>query len=151
MIPDSFILKLLMVPNAEKADLKNTFLVFIAALLLVHVIQWIHRFCREIQTLPPGPWGIPIFGYLTFMGTEKHTRFMELAKSYGSVYSARLGQQMTVVMSDYKMIRELFRKEEFTGRPDTPFLKTLNGFGKYKKKTEKTNWNRILSNNIEKH
>nr|AID61380.1 cytochrome P450 [Calliphora stygia] len=27
------------------------------------------------------------------------------------------------------MIRECFRREEFTGRPDTPFMQTLNGFG----------------------
>ncbi|KAJ6637049.1 Cytochrome P450 18a1 [Pseudolycoriella hygida] len=84
---------------------------------------------REFKYLPPGPWGLPIFGYLMFMGKEKHTRFMELAKNYGSIYSARLGYQLTVVISDYKVVREIFRKEEFTGRPDTPFLKTINGFG----------------------
>lgn len=128
MIQDSYILKLLS-KSWYVSDVKNTFFVFIAVLLLVIVIQRIQRFYHDIKTLPPGPWGIPILGYLIFMGNEKHTRFMELAKCYGSVFSARLGYQLTVVMSDYKMIRELFRKEEFTGRPDTPFLKTLNGFG----------------------
>lgn len=79
--------------------------------------------------LPPGPWGLPVMGYLAFIGHEKHTRYLELAKRYGSLFSARLGNQLTVVMSDYKMIRDAFRREEFTGRPDTPFMQTLDGFG----------------------
>lgn len=66
------------------------------------------------------------------MGREKHTTLMELAKRFGSVYSANLGYQLTVVLSDHEMIREAFGRKEFTGRPDTPFMKTLNGLGKLK-------------------
>lgn len=124
MIIDSVILSVM-------SDTRNTLFVFFAALLIVLMMQWLYKFYRQCKTLPPGPWGIPIFGYLMFMGSEKHTSFMELAKSYGTVYSARLGYQLTVVLSDYKMIREAFRREEFTGRPDTPFLKTLKGFGEF--------------------
>lgn len=130
MIVDSVILSVLL-RDFVLSDTRNTLLVFFAALLLVLLMQWLYKFYRQCKTLPPGPWGIPIFGYLMFMGSEKHTSFMELAKSYGTVYSARLGYQLTVVLSDYKMIREAFRREEFTGRPDTPFLKTLKGFGEY--------------------
>lgn len=85
--------------------------------------------------LPPGPLGIPILGYLTFLGNEKHTKFEYLSKKYGSIFSARLGCQLTVVISDYKIIREAFKKYEFSGRPKTPLMNTLNGFGKFNNST----------------
>lgn len=129
MIANSVAVKHLM-NYLGQADARNTLILFSVVTVLVRCVQWLSKSYREFKHLPPGPWGLPIFGYLVFMGKEKHTRFMELAKSYGSIYSARLGYQLTVVISDYKMIREMFRKEEFTGRPDTPFLKTINGFGK---------------------
>lgn len=110
-------------------NVQNNLMVFFCALSVISFIQWMIKLYNEVKTLPPGPWGFPIVGYLTFMGHEKHTRFMELAKEYGTLFSARLGSQLTVVMSDYKMIRECFRRDEFTGRPDTPFMQTLNGFG----------------------
>jgi 26-hydroxylase len=110
---------------------KSTLFVFIAALLIVTLIQYIISMYNEIKSLPPGPWGVPFFGYLAFIGNEKHTKYRELAKKYGSLFSARLGCQLTVVISDYQMIREAFRHDEFTGRPKTPLMSILNGFGEY--------------------
>lgn len=129
MITNSVVVNLIM-NYLGQPDARNTLILFSVVIVLVRLVQRLTETYREFKYLPPGPWGLPIFGYLIFMGKEKHTRFMELAKSYGSIYSARLGYQLTVVISDYKVIREIFRKEEFTGRPDTPFLKTINGFGK---------------------
>ncbi|KAI5636308.1 cytochrome p450 domain-containing protein [Phthorimaea operculella] len=51
------------------------------------------------------------------------------ASAYGALFSARLGNQLTVVLSDYRLIREAFRREEFTGRPSTPLMHTLEGLG----------------------
>ena len=130
MIIDSYIINLFL-RDLAPTDTRNTLLVFFVALAFVLFVQWLINFYKFNKSLPPGPWGIPVIGYLLFMGSEKHTRFMELAKSYGSVYSAKLGNQLTVVLSDHLMIREAFRSEAFTGRPDTPFLQTINGFGKF--------------------
>lgn len=129
MITGSYFVNYLCKEMSAK-NLQHTLWVFISILTIIRFFQYVFKLYRQIATLPPGPWGFPIVGYLTFMGHEKHTRFMELAKKYGSIFSARLGNQLTVVMSDYKMIRECFRRDEFTGRPDTPFMQTLNGFGK---------------------
>nr|UPI11580.1 cytochrome P450 18A101 [Mythimna separata] len=94
---------------------------FLLALLLV-----VHY--REMRKLPPGPWGPPVVGYLPFLGV-RHKTFLELARCYGALFSARLGNQLTIVLSDYKLIREAFRREEFTGRPSTPLMHTLDGLG----------------------
>uniref|UniRef100_A0A1I8M232 Cytochrome P450 n=2 Tax=Musca domestica TaxID=7370 RepID=A0A1I8M232_MUSDO len=128
LLTDSYFIKF-MVRQFKINDMQHLLLVFISILTIISFLQWVVNLYRELRRLPPGPWGLPVIGYLLFMGSEKHTRFMELAKKYGSLFSTRLGSQLTVVMSDYKMIRECFRREEFTGRPDTPFMQTLNGFG----------------------
>lgn len=83
---------------------------------------------RESRKLPPGPWSLPVVGYLPFLGV-RHKTFLELAKSYGALFSTRLGNKLTIVMSDYKLIREAFRREEFTGRPSTPLMHILDGLG----------------------
>jgi len=131
MLADSYLIKFVLrqLQVQQDGDAQHLLMVFLGLLALVTLLQWLVRNYRELRKLPPGPWGLPVIGYLLFMGSEKHTRFMELAKQYGSLFSTRLGSQLTVVMSDYKMIRECFRREEFTGRPDTPFMQTLNGYG----------------------
>lgn len=91
------------------------------------IVQLVTLF-REARNLPPGPWGPPLVGYLPFLGV-RHKTYLKLARSYGALFSARLGNQLTVVLSDYKLIREAFRREEFTGRPHTPLMHTLDGLG----------------------
>ncbi|PZC78548.1 cytochrome P450 18a1 [Helicoverpa armigera] len=95
-----------------------------AALLVLRLAALV----REMRKLPPGPWGPPVVGYLPFLGV-RHKTFLELARNYGALFSARLGNQLTIVLSDYKLIREAFRREEFTGRPSTPLMHTLDGLG----------------------
>lgn len=85
---------------------------------------------REERRLPPGPWGLPVVGVLPFLGV-RHKTFLQLQQLYGALFSARLGNQLTVVLSDYKLIREAFRREEFTGRPSTPLMHTIDGLGEY--------------------
>lgn len=84
----------------------------------------------NISKLPPGPWGLPVFGYLPFLRSDAYLQFGEMARRYGSLFSTRLGNQLIVVLSDHRAIREAFRREEFTGRPHTEFSNILGGYGK---------------------
>uniref|UniRef100_U5EUU5 Putative cytochrome n=1 Tax=Corethrella appendiculata TaxID=1370023 RepID=U5EUU5_9DIPT len=129
MFVDTFLIKFVQHEILELSNITNTMFVFVCALSFILLIQRLMQLIDEIKTLPPGPWGVPIFGYLTFIGHEKHTQYMNLAKKYGSLFSAKLGAQLTVVISDYKILREAFKKDVFTGRPHSPLLKTLGGFG----------------------
>lgn len=105
----------------------SVLVIFSAVLLLVRYIQIL----RNNKSLPPGPWGIPILGSLPFIKGDLHLYFRDLAYQYGSFFSTRLGSQLIVVLSDYKLIRDAFRKEEFTGRPSTEFTNILGGYGMY--------------------
>ncbi|XP_044754384.1 cytochrome P450 18a1 [Coccinella septempunctata] len=109
----------------QQGDVSTILLVFFSVLVLVRLLQ---KF-REFISLPPGPWGLPIVGCLYFLKKDLHIHYRDLAKKYGSLYSTRFGSHLIVVLSDHKMIRELFRREEFTGRPITEFTKILGGYG----------------------
>ncbi|CAL8109685.1 unnamed protein product [Orchesella dallaii] len=72
----------------------------------------------EFRKLPPGPWGIPILGYLPFMIFRNPlTAFPEFKKRYGKVFSMTLGDFRVVVINDYKLINEAYRQDVFMGRP----------------------------------
>ena len=129
MLQDSYILSFL--KRESQLHVQLTLTVFVCALLLIWFMQWVVKCFIENKSLPPGPLGIPIFGILKFIGHEKHKEFMKLAKTYGTLFSARLGSQLYIVISDYKLIRETFKKEEFTGRPKTPLYQILNGLGEF--------------------
>lgn len=104
---------------------RRILLVFIGALILTRTLQsWL-----ESRSLPPGPWGVPVFGSLLKIKGDLHLFYRDLTHKYGSLISTRLGSQLIVVLSDYKMIRDAFRKEEFTGRPNTEFTNILEGYG----------------------
>ena len=102
-------------------------LVFASVISLVRLCQWL----SNVRSLPPGPWGVPFFGYLPFMRQEMHLHFHEMSRRYGKLFSTKLGNQLVVVVSDHKLIRECFRREEFTGRPKTEFINILGGYGKF--------------------
>lgn len=125
MLAASVAQRIIQAVYVNKIDVFNTLLVFVAVLLAVRSIQRL-KFNR---TLPPGPWGLPWMGYLPFMNGDLHTKYCAMAKKYGSVFSVRLGSQLTVVLSDPRVIRETFRREEFTGRPCVEFINILEGYG----------------------
>ena len=58
---------------------------------------------------PPGPWGLPVFGYLPFLGRKMNLTINQLAKKYGDVFQFRLGSRKVVVTSGQKTLRNLKR------------------------------------------
>jgi Cytochrome P450 len=112
-------------------NVQNILIVFFCVVLLAKAIQLLVQRVVEVSKLPPGPYGVFPFGLDKFIGAEMHTEFMELAKSYGQngVFSCRLGTQFYVVINDYKLIRELLKRESVTDRPKTPLYEMLNGAG----------------------
>lgn len=129
MLLDSYIFSFL--KRELEHDVQKTLLVFCCALILIFLAQCLIKTIVDISRLPPGPYGIYPFGILKFIGYEKHKSFMKLASTYGPLFSCKLGQQLHIVISDYKLIREIFKKESLTGRPRTPLCAVLNGMGEF--------------------
>lgn len=106
----------------------KTSLHLLTAASVALIVMKMSFFIQEMRRLPPGPWSLPIVGYLPFLGV-RHKTFLSLAKYYGALFSARIGNKLTIVISNHKLIRDTFRREEFTGRPNTPLMHTLDGLG----------------------
>ncbi|XP_065200767.1 cytochrome P450 18a1-like [Planococcus citri] len=101
-----------------------TALSFIAVCLSIILVY------RKYKNLPPGPWGLPFVGYLCSIINENvHDKYFELSKKYGKIFSVKLGQKNVVIISDPRMLKEAFNKEEFNGRPSNEFYKLLGGYG----------------------
>lgn len=81
------------------------------------------------KRLPPGPYGIPVLGYIPFLGENTYLTLYELSKKFGDIYSISLGQRVFVVLSDPIIIREAFNDSAFSGRPLTPLYGMFKGFG----------------------
>jgi len=101
-----------------------------SVLFLIFTLNWLLTTHKRWRQLPPGPNGLPILGYLPFIKGDFHENLTDLSQQYGKIFSVRLGQELFVVLSDHKLIREAFRKEEFCARPENTFSKILDGLGK---------------------
>ena len=69
---------------------------------------------RKNSQLPPGPWGLPILGYLPFLDPKNPQKSMKkLSLKYGDIFSLQMGQLFCVVLSDPELIKTLFSKRKF--------------------------------------
>ncbi|XP_072388304.1 cytochrome P450 306a1 [Diabrotica undecimpunctata] len=99
--------------------------------LIAAIVIWVTYIIWHNRHLPPGPWGIPIFGYLLWLDPKSpYLTLTNLSKKYGSVYGLKLGNVYTVVLTDPKVIKTVFSKDATTGR--APLYLThgiMNGYG----------------------
>eukprot|EP00062_Callorhinchus_milii_P026956 gi/632989687/ref/XP_007883780.1/ PREDICTED: cytochrome P450 2K1-like [Callorhinchus milii] len=69
---------------------------------------------------PAGPAGLPIIGNLHQVKLSRlHESLMQLSEKHGCIFSLRLGQQDTVVLTGYEVVKDALvnHAEEFMGRP----------------------------------
>ncbi|KAJ3644361.1 hypothetical protein Zmor_027026 [Zophobas morio] len=93
---------------------------------------WIsYKWYANSRVLPPGPWNLPIVGYLTWLNPQlPYITLTELSRKYGPIYGIYLGNIYTVVISDVKIIKKTFNKDATSGR--APLYLThgiMKGFG----------------------
>ena len=95
------------------------------ALLTWYVLQ------RSSSKQPPGPWGLPIVGYLPFLGKKMNLTINSLSLRYGPVFQLKMGSRQVVVISGQRCVREalLRRGLEFAGRPDFYSYTVVSKFG----------------------
>ena len=79
----------------------------------------------------PGPWGLPIVGYIPFLGRKMNKTITALAKRYGDVFQLSVGTRKIVIVNGQRAIREalLTKGTDFAGRPDFYSYKVMPNFG----------------------
>ncbi|GAV79641.1 p450 domain-containing protein [Cephalotus follicularis] len=133
----------------------------ITILVTVFASIWFLCIFRKLRKdnvqLPPGPRGLPIVGYLPFLGNNLHHEFTKLAQIYGPIYKLWLGNKLCVVINSSSLMKEVVRdQDKIFGNRDTPvatLISTYGGtdivfspYGPYWKKMRKTFVHEILSN-----
>ncbi|KAL2235933.1 cytochrome P450 76C1-like [Sesamum indicum] len=67
---------------------------------------------RGTPPLPPGPRGLPILGYLPFLGNNLLHQFADLAQRYGPIYKLYLGNRLCVVINSPTLVKEVVRDQD---------------------------------------
>jgi len=71
----------------------------------------------KLNNFPAGPRNLPILGSLLSVGFDLKSAFMRWRQQYGAIVGFKLGNQTSVVISDFDMLTEAFKDDRFCGRP----------------------------------
>lgn len=104
----------------------------LGGLCLVVIIYLLQKYIFYWKNLPPGPWGLPLIGYLLKISPDRpYLSLTKLARKYGPIYSIQMGKILAVVISDHRLIREAFAQATFTCRADLYVTHgIMKGYGK---------------------
>lgn len=93
----------------------NNLLLTLITISTIFFALWIVRALSNTPfqfPLPPGPRGLPVVGYLPFIGTDLHITFAKLANQYGPIYKLWLGNTLCVVVSSPAIVKEIVRDKD---------------------------------------
>ncbi|KAJ6598386.1 cytochrome P450 [Mycena vulgaris] len=100
--------------------------------LLTCAVVFVLRIGRRGQGLPPGPPTIPLLGNAHMLGDGKdlYLKVTEWARSYGDIYSIKIGSQTMIVLSSPTAIKQVVDKHGWAGssRPGN-YIAELSGSG----------------------
>ncbi|XP_042146406.1 cytochrome P450 18a1-like [Ixodes scapularis] len=77
------------------------------------------------KILAPGPKGLPILGYMPFIGPTPHVKYKELSKIYGPIVRVKMGSTDVLVLHDVQSIKEGLNKDEVLARPPYFLLRRM--------------------------
>jgi len=90
----------------------------IIVLMLIVIIFFLLNLREpKLKNFPSGPRNLPIIGSLLSVGFDLKSAFMRWREQYGPIVGFKLGNQTSVVISDFDMLTEAFKDDRFCGRP----------------------------------
>ncbi|KAJ6426752.1 hypothetical protein OIU84_022359 [Salix udensis] len=116
----------------EREKLFRTVLIMAVAMITVFWFLWnnIKPNKAVAAPSPPGPRGLPLVGYLPFLGYDLHKKFTELAGVYGPIYKLRLGNKLCMVVSSPPLAKEIVRdKDTIFANRDPPISALVFTYG----------------------
>ncbi|KAL9269466.1 Cytochrome P450 76C1-like protein [Drosera capensis] len=105
-----------------------TFIFIVKSFISFHLSRKrMNRAESRVPALPPGPYGLPVLGYLPFLGKELHRELTYLASTYGPIYKLWLGSKQFVVISSPSIVREVLRDQDVVFANRSPIIGALVG------------------------
>ncbi|XP_071735882.1 cytochrome P450 71AU50-like [Rutidosis leptorrhynchoides] len=93
---------------SNKDDLTLASLTFLA---IIFAISW-YKSTKDRSRFPPGPIGLPVLGYIPFLGPNLHHEFTKLAQRYGSIFKLNLGSKTVIVVSSSDLAKVVLREQD---------------------------------------
>ncbi|KAB8227009.1 cytochrome P450 [Aspergillus alliaceus] len=90
----------------------------------------LHVWGRREKGLPPRPPTLPVLGNLHQIPTKgAYLKFTEWARTYGGIYSLKLGTGTAIVLTDRALVKELIdrRSSKYSNRPTSFVAHTITG------------------------
>ncbi|GJY48006.1 cytochrome P450 76C1-like protein [Tanacetum coccineum] len=121
--PDEYCMEV----DNQQDEVARTILTLSVPILVVLLwYKWMLTYTTKVKNrLPPGPHGLPVVGYLPFLGFYLHEIFMEMAKIYGLIFSLQLGCKLHVVVNSVDLIKVVARERDHTFANRAPPIITL--------------------------
>ncbi|KAM5572769.1 hypothetical protein ABKV19_012697 [Rosa sericea] len=102
-------------------------LLFMVFTLLWFLWIWKKPNRNPTPPLPPGPRGLPVLGYLPFLGANLHLEFTDMARVYGPIYKLQLGTKLCIVVSSPELVKQVVRDHDTTFSNRDPTIAALVG------------------------
>ena len=84
-------------------------------ILFLSIVTFLHYYLK--YQLPPGPFSIPLIGTIGILGRISGGGICNVKwHKYQKMYTVFIGRMVIVVINDFKLTKELFAKEEFSGK-----------------------------------
>ena len=80
-----------------------TWLIGCVSVVLLCLINWY----RRPNKAPPGPRGLPFFGYLPFFFKNPMQMVYNLSKEYGPIVNVRIAGNDTIFLNDFNSIHKV--------------------------------------------
>ncbi|KAG8174317.1 hypothetical protein JTE90_007783, partial [Oedothorax gibbosus] len=100
--------------TSKAKALESEILVSLVALVVCYLLL---NFWKEWKSnLPPGPYGLPLVGYIPFV-SDPFWDIYKLGEKYGDVVRFKVGSQTTLLLHGVEVIKGALSRPEFLGRP----------------------------------
>ena len=85
-------------------------LLLTVSVLFLSLLWWWIKIGKLQKHMPPGPYGLPLLGYLPLFWAEDILQCFEaLHKKYGTIFSVNLGPgKRIVVIGDYEILKVFY-------------------------------------------
>nr|AKH03500.1 cytochrome P450 3033B1 [Paracyclopina nana] len=90
--------------------------IFLFFLVIYAALRWL-KYYGVPENFPPGPPCVPFLGVLPFIKGDFKAALQEWRETYGDIVGIKLGNELAVVLSDYKVIAAAFNDDRCAGRP----------------------------------
>ncbi|KAI3691678.1 hypothetical protein L6452_31480 [Arctium lappa] len=107
---------------------ENIYLTIIITIFIISIPTLVLVFYTRNSKppLPPGPYGLPLVGYLPFLNPQLHQTFTKMSHKYGPIFSLRLGTKLHVVVNTMDLVKVVTRDLDQTFSTRDPPLTALS-------------------------